>query len=455
MSCYTSRANDCMGQNTIRILVIGKSGVGKTLLIQRLCREIFGPFPNKDDEELLKTRLKPTIGFAVDALMRDAWVNENTSQQPYDPGVMHASGHTLAHGLSARTAQARRMSAAMSPECAIMGGGAGVAQGQTSQRAQRTLRPQMVEFYEVGGTRSFGEAHRLPLLLIPYDGIMYVYNRCDPTSTDYLAVWYRRLTELFQSVSSTGAGGAVPGANADGGDGAGRVKGHAPVTSGGHHTLLHPMAAAHHYHLKQHPNGNAAATNQTNDTHGNTVNIHSMFPHYNEDGFSTTAPVRYRRKPKIILVGTQLRPSLPRKLSGWWWYGSRRGSTSNGSGGCCVVHSAVAWPTRRRGGGCGSATSCETARTYVPDEIAMIASVNRPVVWEEHNEPDGQDSAPVSSSSIHASSPHNRYSSESGTSSSFRHSMSSSSGGDARGEGGGRGGGRRWWRTGALAFFGE
>ncbi|KPI88988.1 hypothetical protein ABL78_1872 [Leptomonas seymouri] len=257
--------NSCCGcsngrERVTRILVVGETRVGKTLLIRRLCNHIFGdtsietntqdfsPFNSSAatesaaDEDDLGPEWGPTVGIAISALKRSTTV---LCDKPCvsKPNVADIFPTTQAVGPSAFLppfshpisdssygAYPSLYSAAPTSgnggslqyrgaSTAAVGGG---NNNFNSYIGSPSLNPRMVnpapqqhrctvkqtvEFHELGGTHGYRDIARLPLRNIQYDGVIFVYHRRNLTSTVYLSDWYH----WVRSVLSIGAGVSGPG----------------------------------------------------------------------------------------------------------------------------------------------------------------------------------------------------------------------------------------------------
>lgn len=189
--------------NTIRILVVGESRVGKTLLIRRLCHEMTLSHGDHAESSPLDKQWGPTIGFDVEVLTRHTVLPSTTHAQDYPTETYNSAVH------STNNTTYQRRSSSFYPsrpnfECSsgslyvpthnplMVAPHSGTARVQTHSAVI-----QVVELHELGGTRSFGKECRLPLQLIHYDGIMFVYDRANTGSTTYLSEWYREMKSLF------------------------------------------------------------------------------------------------------------------------------------------------------------------------------------------------------------------------------------------------------------------
>ncbi|KPA81549.1 hypothetical protein ABB37_03893 [Leptomonas pyrrhocoris] len=257
-------AND--RERVTRILVVGETRVGKTLLIRRLCDQIFGDTAIETsteeysafnssataegaaDEDNLGPEWGPTVGIAIDALKRSTTVLCNVPHAselsmpalfpptPIANGIAASSssfnhppdhnsygGYPSVYGTVPTTGggggglQYRGTSAAVS----VPGGGdsnntfsSSTSNPPPSQLMshptplqQRCTVRQTVEFHELGGSHGYRDIARLPLRNIRYDGVIFVYHRRDLTSTVYLSDWY----DWVCNVLSTSASVSGPG----------------------------------------------------------------------------------------------------------------------------------------------------------------------------------------------------------------------------------------------------
>lgn len=131
--------------NVPRILVVGDTGVGKTLFLRRL-RQVMLPCKN----DILST-WGPTIGFFVD--------------------VFCANHHQ------------RRLSSSSN-------GSEGEA---------------CVAFIELGGNRNFGHSSHFSISLLSFDGVIFLYDRHNANSAIGLSCWY----EDLKSYGIVGKGGSA------------------------------------------------------------------------------------------------------------------------------------------------------------------------------------------------------------------------------------------------------
>ncbi|KAK7200566.1 hypothetical protein NESM_000112500 [Novymonas esmeraldas] len=237
-------------ERTTRILVVGETGVGKTLLIRRLCDHIFGdttieksaeevsafetPRQSRDavDEDDLGPEWGPTLGIAVDALKRTTTVLAEAVATPpptmppqYDSptvadystqssGVysMDNGGYSPLSPYGSHGFANRYGGASSGVQYRGQGGGLGANGGPApavyhvpaASRLQRQNVLQTVEFHELGGTHGYRDIARLPLRALEYDGIMFVYHRRSLTSTLYLKEWYRWVRGVFSVAAEVG-----------------------------------------------------------------------------------------------------------------------------------------------------------------------------------------------------------------------------------------------------------
>jgi hypothetical protein len=246
--CGTAGGNS--RERVTRILVVGETRVGKTLLIRRLCDHIFGdtrietsavdysPFnthtaaESATDEDDLGPEWGPTVGLTIDALKRSTTVLSRAAPSP-DLSMPSLYPPTPAQGIPSTTPTSYSPPYS-SPESnpnnsyggypSPYGGGIGILAANNglqyrgaSQQMQQSFHPaplqqrysvtQTVEFHELGGTHGYRDIARLPLRNIQYDGVIFVYHRRNLTSTVYLSEWYHWVRSVF----STSAGVSAPG----------------------------------------------------------------------------------------------------------------------------------------------------------------------------------------------------------------------------------------------------
>ncbi|KAG5464333.1 hypothetical protein LSCM1_00515 [Leishmania martiniquensis] len=256
MSCYSGRMGDSSrheassanGHERItRILVVGETSVGKTLLIRRLCDHIFGDAsidnstvddPGFDgphhtqsavDDDDLGPEWGPTLGIAVDALKRTTTVFSDAVTMPYPTmPMLYDTGAAAKHtaqfcGSYALENSSYADSSVYSAHCSISGYGEASSvlqyrgqgwagsknsisppyQGPTAAHQHRQTVLQTVEFHELGGTHGYRDVARLPLRNIKYDGVMFVYHRRSLTSALYLKEWYCWVRSVFTTIDES------------------------------------------------------------------------------------------------------------------------------------------------------------------------------------------------------------------------------------------------------------
>lgn len=257
-------------ERVTRILVVGETRVGKTLLIRRLCDHIFGdtnietstmdysPFNSNGaavptaaadsaaDEDDLGPEWGPTVGLAIDALKRTTTVlsatpccNELSMPSLYpptqstngvlSPAIAHVSPLEGNTNLNGGYGGGGGYSSLYGSGLQYRGAATGVnnsnfnsstSNAQLSQPfhaapvQRRCSVTQTVEFHELGGTHGYRDVARLPLHNIQYDGVIFVYHRRNLTSTVYLTEWYRWVRNVLStSASVSGSGSAHKGSN--------------------------------------------------------------------------------------------------------------------------------------------------------------------------------------------------------------------------------------------------
>lgn len=159
----------------VRVLVLGDANVGKTLLCRRLCHEIF--CADSSDSDVMSRYWGATVGIRVDVLKRDTDVGPS-------PAAVDLGDHTEGFGANTFFSRLRQRPGTL-------------ASPDRPQQASYGSNVQTVELYELGGTRQFSEGTRLPLRLIPFDGVLLVYNRASATSTANLAGWLEDVKRIF------------------------------------------------------------------------------------------------------------------------------------------------------------------------------------------------------------------------------------------------------------------
>ncbi|ESL11305.1 hypothetical protein TRSC58_00947, partial [Trypanosoma rangeli SC58] len=118
--------------DVLRVLVVGDTGVGKTLLLRRLHQVAF------PGEDVFASTWGPTTGFHVEVV-------RNTHQQ----------------------------------------GSAFSSRGQVAAPC--------VAFIELGGNRNFGPSSQFPIGLMSFDGVIFVYDEQNANSAIGLSYWYEDL----------------------------------------------------------------------------------------------------------------------------------------------------------------------------------------------------------------------------------------------------------------------
>lgn len=209
--------------NLLRVLVVGEMRVGKTLLIRRLCHQVFGRAEDDAEREeldaLFAAQWGPTIGFEVDCLVRDVYGTgrpqaagatfhgdpqypQQQQQQQRAPGdledgSLYGLGPQVSYSVSGTMIYRRADS---------LVGGTPPDSSQPSSLHRSAVRNsdrparQTVELYELGGTRGFSDDCALPLPLMDFDGVIFVYDRANTGSTTSLAALYRRMAALFSEI---------------------------------------------------------------------------------------------------------------------------------------------------------------------------------------------------------------------------------------------------------------
>lgn len=248
--------------NLLRVLLVGETKVGKTLLIRRLCHQVFsfssaaaagasssgrgaadGGDVNEEDY-YFASKWGPTIGFDVDCLVRETYgvrdgmargglPNPNRQAPPSDPSegklsapqspVTSALGEGSGDPNHGRLPSAGTMSyrgTESATTCANLSTGPDTVSHavgsdddcealrsgdrDAEHHSRRNRRPvvQTVELYELGGTHAFSPDCALPLFQMDIDGIVFVYDRANTSSTTRLSEWYAQMKRLFPSLSS-------------------------------------------------------------------------------------------------------------------------------------------------------------------------------------------------------------------------------------------------------------
>ncbi|RNF22473.1 putative heat shock protein HslVU, ATPase subunit HslU [Trypanosoma conorhini] len=130
--------------NLLRVLVVGDTGVGKTLLLRRL-RQVAVP-----GEDAFGSTWGPTTGFHVEV-------------------VLGNHQHTSAFA----------------------------SRGQ--------IEAPCVAFIELGGNRNFGPSSQFPISLMSFDGVLFVYDGQNANSAIGLSYWYEDLKSYGVVGNSGGA----------------------------------------------------------------------------------------------------------------------------------------------------------------------------------------------------------------------------------------------------------
>ncbi|CCW69908.1 unnamed protein product [Phytomonas sp. Hart1] len=196
--------------NTLRILIVGESKVGKTFFIRRLCYDVFTSSALSEATKSLywDCAWPPTIGFAVDVLVRDALI-ENRLRSPLLTSPKATPPFHFDHFLSEDQLYGGiedSFPGACSRDEAI--GEVGISlctrkkgehrlSNSQSNILAKSFRTQTIEFYEIGGIHTFSAGAMLPLKDIEFDGVIFVYNRANAQSSMNLNVWYTQVTEFL------------------------------------------------------------------------------------------------------------------------------------------------------------------------------------------------------------------------------------------------------------------
>lgn len=191
-----------MTERVTRILLVGETNTGKTLLIRRLCHRIFSD-PTLENSstagggrhgsEYLGEEWGPTIGLAIDAIKRDTSIRVAATPS-VAPNGMEATSNIFdtdgvrGNGLLYRGSGDPFSTTAASPGSRI--------DASLPAAASSNLR-QVVELHELGGARSYREMAWLPLSHIPYDGILFLYSRSQPSTVLYLTEWYELVSNTY------------------------------------------------------------------------------------------------------------------------------------------------------------------------------------------------------------------------------------------------------------------
>ncbi|EAN95276.1 hypothetical protein, conserved [Trypanosoma cruzi] len=121
--------NAACNLNVLRVLVVGDTGVGKTLLLRRLLQAV------APGEASLDTTWSPTTGFHVEVILEK---NQQFSLRD-------------------------------------------------------SIAVPCVAFIELGGNRNFGPSSQFPISLMSFDGVIFVYDRHNANSAIGLSYWYEDL----------------------------------------------------------------------------------------------------------------------------------------------------------------------------------------------------------------------------------------------------------------------
>ncbi|CCW63863.1 unnamed protein product [Phytomonas sp. EM1] len=181
--------------NTLRVLVVGESKVGKTLFIRRLCYDVFASAASWEGGNRFywENAWPPTVGVAVDVLIRDAPVEDRPRPTlASSPISVDDDFDSVEVGIPTGREEV------FSKEDEEIG-------LQVEKRSPLlAFRTQTIELYELGGVVRPGAGAMLPLQRLHLDGVVFVYDRADVRSSARLRGWFALVRKFLFSEGGKG-----------------------------------------------------------------------------------------------------------------------------------------------------------------------------------------------------------------------------------------------------------